>query len=252
MKKVLISLLGILLPLFACAETDAQHNNETTSKPANLSNFSLSAELNMKYVWRGLEYGNSPLMFGTLGYDYKGFNAYALGGYATNGDFSEVVLGVSYTNKYFSFGFADFYYPSMSGEDDKYIEFDNHKTGHLVESFLTVTPFENVPMWMTLSSFIFGNDKRADGKQAYSSYVELGYTHSFNDNNALSLSAGANLNKSFYTRYEKGFNVANITAKYTTGIPFGKFVLPVSGSFIYNPIIDKPFFSLSVYFSSKR
>lgn len=244
MKKVFISILGMLLPLLASAEN--------VGGPLHKSNFSLSTELNMKYVWRGLEYGSSPLVFGTLGYDYKGLNAYVLGGYATNGDFSEVVAGVSYSNKYFTFGLSDFFYPSASGEDDNYIQFDNHKTGHLLETFLTVRPFEKVPVWMTLSSFVFGNDKRADGKQAYSSYVELGYTHKFSNDNSLSLSAGANLNKSFYTKYEKGFNVANITAKYMTGIQFGKFVLPVSGSFIYNPIIDKPYFSVSFYFSSRK
>ena len=244
MKKLLISVLGMFMPLFVSAETN--------STPLNKSNFSLTAEMNMKYVWRGLEYGNSPLAFGTLNYDYKGFNAYVLGGYATNGDFSEVVAGVSYSNKYITFGFSDFFYPSTTGMEDNYIQFDNHKTGHLLESFLTVRPFEQVPVWMTLSSFIYGNDKKPNGSQAYSSYIEVGYTHSFTDNNSISLSTGANLNKSFYTKYEKGFNVTNITAKYMTGINFGKFTLPISGSFIYNPIIDKPYFSFSIYFSSKK
>lgn len=243
MKKVLIAILGIVVPSFVFAGND--------SKPLSKSNFSLSTELNTKYVWRGLEYGNSPLMFGTLGYDYKGFNANVLGGYATNGDFSEVVISASYTNKYFTFGLSDFFYPSATGQEDKYIEFDNHKTGHLLESYVTVRPFEKVPVWMTLSAFVFGNDKDKDGDQAYSSYVEVGYTHSFTDNNSLSLAVGANLNKSFYTKYDKGFNVTNITAKYMTGIKFGKFTLPISGSFIYNPIIDKPYFSMSIYFSSK-
>ncbi len=243
MKKVFVTLFGILMPLFVSAEND--------SKPLSKSNFSLSAELNMKYVWRGLEYGNSPLAFGTLAYDYKGFNANVLGGYATNGDFSEVVISASYSNKYFTFGVSDFYYPSATGSDDQYIEFDNHKTGHLLETYLTVRPFTKVPVWMTLSTFVYGNDKLKDGDQAFSSYAELGYTHSFTENNSLSLAVGANLNKSFYTKYEKGFNVTNITAKYMTGIRFGKFVLPMSGSFIYNPITDKPFFSFSLYFSSK-
>ena len=243
MKKVFTAILGMFFPLFVSAETG--------SKPLSKSNFSLSAELNTKYVWRGLEYGNSPLVFGTLGYDYKGFNAYVLGGYATNGDFREVVAGLSYSDSHFTFGVSDFFYPTIPGEKDNFVQFDNHKTGHLLETFVTVRPFDKVPVWMTLSSFVFGNDKRADGKQAYSSYVELGYTHSFSGNNSISLSAGANLNKSFYTDYDKGFNVTNITAKYTTGISFGKFTLPISGSFIYNPIIDKPYFSMSFYLSSK-
>ena len=224
---------------------------ETIDKPLHKSNFTLSTELNMKYVWRGLEYSDAPVVFGTLSYDYKGFNAFVMGGYATNGKHSEVDLGLSYSNKYFTFGLSDYYYPSVSGEEDQYIKLNSHETGHSVECYLTLTPLQKVPVWMTLSTYVFGADKKLNGNQAYSSYVELGYTHSFDDNNSLSLLVGANLNKSFYTQYEDGFNVSNITAKYMTGISFGNFRLPISGSFIYNPYIDKSFFSLSIYFSSK-
>ena len=215
------------------------------------SNFSLSSELTTKYVWRGIEYGDAPVFFGTLNYDWKGLNAFVLGGYAVNGKHSEVDLGVSYAHKYFTLGLSDYYFPSAAGEKDKYFNFNGKETGHSLESYLILSPFEKFPLWFTLSTYVFGADKDLQGKQAYSSYIELGYLHAFNENNELSLSVGANLNKSFYTQYESGFNVVNVTLKYLTNIPIGKFRLPVSGSLIFNPYINKPFFSLSLYLKSK-
>ena len=82
----------------------------------------------------------------------------------------------------------------------------------------------------------------------YSSYAEVGYTYSFNDNNSMALCVGANLNKGFYTEYQSGFNVVNINAKYSTAFKFGSFRLPVSASYILNPYKNKSFFTLSLYF----
>ena len=113
---------------------------------------------------------------------------------------------------------------------------------------MTLTPFK-VPLWLTLSTYVFGADKKLNGGQAFSSYAEAGYTHAFDDNNALSLAVGANLNKGFYTDYEKGFNVVNITLKYTTSFTFGKFKLPVSASYILNPYKEKSYFTFSFYFN---
>lgn len=214
------------------------------------SNFSISSELTSKYVWRGIEYGNAPVIFGTLNYSYKGLSIFATGGYAFNGKHSEVDLGLSYSHKWLTLGLSDYYFPSASGENDKYFNFKNSETRHSVEFYATVAP-EKVPLWLTVSTYVYGADKDLNGEQAFSSYLELGYSHSFNEHHTLALSVGANLNKSFYTSYEDGFNVTNITLKYSTAIPFGKFNLPVSGSLIFNPYTNKPFFSLSIYFSSK-
>ena len=103
-------------------------------------------------------------------------------------------------------------------------------------------------MWVTVSTYIFGADKNEEGKQMYSSYAEVGYTYSFNDNNSMALCIGANLNKSFYTDYQSGFNVVNINAKYNTAFKFGNYKLPVSASYILNPYKNKSFFTMSLYF----
>lgn len=212
-----------------------------------VSPFSASLELTTKYMWRGIEYGTAPTVFPMIGYCYKGFNAFAMGGYAVNGSHQEVDLGVSYTANEFSLGVSDYYYPSAVGEKDGYFKLSNRNTGHWVEAYASWNG-KKIPLWVTVSTYVFGADKNEDGKQMYSAYAEVGYTHSFNDNNSLSLCVGANLNKSFYTEYQSGFNVVNINAKYSTAFKFGKFHLPVSAGYILNPYKNKSFFTMSLYF----
>ena len=212
-----------------------------------VSPFSASLELTTKYMWRGIEYGTAPTVFPMMGYCYKGFNAFAMGGYAVNGSHQEVDLGVSYTANEFSFGVSDYYYPSAVGEKDGYFKLSNRNTGHWVEAYASWNG-KKIPLWVTVSTYVFGADKNEDGKQMYSAYAEVGYTHSFNENNSMSLCVGANLNKSFYTEYQSGFNVVNINAKYSTAFKFGKFHLPVSAGYILNPYKNKSFFTMSLYF----
>lgn len=211
------------------------------------SPFSASLELSTKYMWRGIEYGTAPTVFPMIGYNTHGFNAFAMGGYAIDGSHQEVDLGVSYSASEFTIGVSDYYYPSAVGEKDGYFKLNNRNTGHWVEAYATWIGTK-IPLWITLSSYIFGADKNEEGKQMYSSYAEVGYTYSFNDDNNIALCVGANLNKGFYTGYQSGFNVVNINAKYSTAFKFGNYKLPVSASYVLNPYKNKSFFTMSLYF----
>lgn len=233
-----------LSTLFLCTIAGLLHAQDSSS--LKLSNFSVSLELTTKYMWRGIEYGTAPVLFPMLSYDYKGFNAYAMGGYAVNGSHQEVDLGISYTRDWISIGINDYYYPSAVGESDRYFEFSKGETGHSVEAVMTVSPTQ-IPLYFQASTYFFGNDKKLDGKQAYSSYIELGYNHAFKNDNQLTLLAGASLNKSFYTNYESGFSVCNVAVKYSTNLPIGKYKLPISASYVINPYMEKSYFTLSLY-----
>ena len=206
----------------------------------------LSLELSSKYMWRGMEYGTSPTLFPMLSFNKAGFNIFGMGAYALDGSHQEVDLGVSYTYKGFTIGVSDYYYPSAVGENDKYFDFNNRTTKHYVEGYLTMMPFK-YPLWFTVSTYIYGCDKDLNGEQAYSSYIETGYSHYFNDDNILSAAIGANLNKSIYTDYEGGFNVVNVMLKYTYNLNLNKFCLPLSASYIINPYREKGCFTFSAY-----
>ena len=240
MKRKTFILLFLFVPLLV----NAQEEKEEKSSP-----FSVSLELTSKYMWRGIEYGNSPVIFSSVTFAAHGISAYAMGGYATNGSHQEVDLGVGYTYKSLFVGIADYYYPSAVGEKDGYFKLSSRKTGHYIEAYTTFAP-EKIPIWITASSYVFGADKNLKGKNAYSSYAELGYHYDFNKDNVLNLVLGVSLNKSFYIDYEKGFNVVNLALKYSTIFNFGRFHLPVSASYIINPYKEKSFVTLSVFLNS--
>ena len=118
----------------------AQGTDNTKSDDGSLlhySNFSASVEFTTKYMWRGIEYGTSPVFLPMLSYDYKGLNVYAMGGYATNGSHQEVDFGISYNYKWLTIGVNDYYYPTAVGEKDNYFVFKNRETGHYVEAVAT-------------------------------------------------------------------------------------------------------------------
>lgn len=212
------------------------------SKDLKESNFHLGLDMQTKYVWRGMEMmptESAPVVFPQLNYLNNGFYAYLMGGYAINGKYAEVDLGVSYTYNWLTFGINGYYYPTTSETADKFFNFKNEETGHWWEGTITIAP-ENIPVYLTLSNFFAGADKNLDGKQAYSSYAEFGAYRTFLNDHKLALTVGAALNKSCYNGYEHGFSICNIEGKYTYNLTFGNgFVLPLSVSYILNPVYEK-------------
>lgn len=215
------------------------------------SNFSLGVQLQTKYVWRGMEMQTedaAPVLFPSINYGHNGFSAYVMGGYATNGKYAEVDLGASYTYKWVTVGVADYYYPSTNSAEDKYFNFRNHNTGHWFEGYVTITP-DKIPLSLTISNFFAGADKNADGKQAYSTYAEIGTWYDFLNNNQIALNLGAAFNKSCYNGYAHNFGVCNVEAKYTHTLQFkNDWTLPLSVSYIINPVYEKSFVNFTAYF----
>ena len=225
------------------------------------SNFNLAVDLQTKYIWRGMEMFGwnadgtakdaSPVLFPAVGYSWKGFYAYAMGGYAINGSYAEVDLGVSYTLGSLTIGVNDYYYPTTNGLEDNYFA-GSKNTGHWFEACLTFAP-EKAPLWLTVSNFFAGADKykseSGESKKAYSTYVELGTYWDFLKANRLSITAGAACDKSCYNSYEKDFTICNIEAKYTYTIHFKNgWEWPLSGAYIYNPYFDKAHFNFTAHF----
>lgn len=234
----------ILIFIFFCN----YHSSNASTLHEKGVPLTISLELSSKYMWRGNEYGTAPTLFPMISFNKAGFNIFGMGAYAFDGSHQEVDLGISYTYKWLTLGISDYYYPSAVGEKDNYFDFSHQSTGHSIEAYITAYPFK-FPFWITLSTYVFGNDKNLDGKQAYSSYMEIGYNHYFDNKNILSVIAGANLNKGFYTNYNDRFNLVNTMLKYTYNLTIKSFILPISASYIINPYKEKSFFTFSSYFN---
>ncbi len=249
MKKCLYVLIVIFtISTVYTIELNAQERNE--NKVLKESPFGLGLDLQTKYVWRGMEMmiqKSSPVLFPSINYSWEGFFVYAMGGYSFNGEYAEVDLGISYTWRGLMIGFNDYYYPTIDTNEDNY--FNGKNKGHWLEATISYTP-DKIPFWITASTFFHGPDKyvntSGEEQQAYSSYVEIGTYYDFLDNNKVSLAVGAALNKSCYNVYDEDFSICNIEGKYTYNVKFkNDWSLPLSVSFIYNPVFDKSFINFT-------
>ena len=207
------------------------------------SKFHLGLDLQTKYVWRGMEMMTSdaaPVVFPQINYQNGGLYVYVMGGSSINGKYSEVDMGVSYTYKWLTIGLNDYYYPTVDSPFDQYFNFKNTETGHWLEGVITIAP-EQVPVYLTVSNFFAGADKNLDGKQAFSTYAELGGHYDFLNDHSLSLAVGAAFNKSCYNAYAHQFGICNVELKYTYNLAVGGLAIPVSAAYIVNPVFNKTF-----------
>ena len=175
MKKVFITFAMIAMSTIAFAQSEEPATNGFGAKLTE-SNFHLGLDLQTKYVWRGMEMMTvdaAPVIFPCLKYSNRGFCAYAMGGYAINGKYAEVDLGLSYTYKWLTIALNNYYYPTTNSPEDQYYNLKSHETGHWFEGVITIAP-ENIPAYLSVSNFFAGADKNLEGKQAYSTYAEIG------------------------------------------------------------------------------
>lgn len=258
MKKFILSVMAMFAMVSASAEelnaTNVASEEPTTETETNnwgakmkASPFGLGLDLQTKYVWRGMEMMTNeaaPVLFPSFNYTNGGLFLYVMGGYAINGKYAEVDLGASYTIKDLTIGLNDYYYPTVDTYEDEYFGGGKH-TGHWLEATITYAP-SKVPVIATLSNFFAGADKyfteKGEEKQAYSTYLELSTYYDFLKGNRITATCGMAFNKSCYNGYEHNFSVCNLEAKYTYNVQFKNgWTLPLSASYIYNPVYDKAF-----------
>lgn len=244
MQKKSLFILTFYLLLFIPSTAFSQEN-------LRKSNFHLGLDIQTKYIWRGMEMMTedaAPVLFPCLNYSNKGFYFYVMGGYAINGKYAEVDLGMSYTYKWLTVALNDYYYPTTKSVEDQYFNLKNRETGHWFEGIITIAP-ENIPAYLTISNFFAGADKNTDEKQAYSTYAEMGGHYDFLNDHQLALAIGAAFNKSCYNGYEHNLSICNIELKYTYNVKMKTFTLPLSVAYIINPIYEKSHVNLTTSFT---
>lgn len=230
----------ILVLLFMCAVI------LSAQETVKISPFSGSVEFTTKYLWRGQEYGEAPAFFPTLNYSIGDFSVYATGAYTFDKSWREADLGLSYSFKGLTVGIVDYFYPTPVGQNDNYFNFKSDETGHLLEGCITYEP-SFAPVSILISTFFYGADKNLEGKQAWSSYAELGYHHEFKDESIISVALGASLNKSQYNNFETGFSIVNIAAKYQRDLYSKERIsIPASVQFVVNPQKQKNYLAFSL------
>ena len=107
----------------------------TNAQESKKGSFDVSADLVSRYVFRGVDYGNSPAFQPTIEYSNGGFAIGAWGSYAFSSSssgadaFQEADLYASYSFDFgLSLGITDYYYPGSS-----WFELDDEISSHAIE-----------------------------------------------------------------------------------------------------------------------
>ncbi len=111
-------------------------------------------------------------------------------------------------------------------------------TDHIYEATLAYTGTEKLPLSASVNTMFAGADKNADGKQALSTYIELGYQLT---PNAKVFAGGLVSSGSGYAGAATG--ITNVGFKVSKSIEItDKFSLPVYGIVGANPSVGNAFF----------
>lgn len=204
--------------------------------------FCTGADIVSSYVWRGVPQDRAVEGNPTLGSpNIQPYVSYCIGGFTAGAWASTGFLGnVKEVDLYATYAFSSAL--SLTLTDYNWIfapgNYFNYGSGtdHVFEATLagTVGSFSG-----SLNTMFAGADKLTSGKNAYSSYAEVGYqicpeAKAF---------VGAALNKSPGVYLTSGFGVTNVGLKVTKSIAItDKFSLPLYGIVGLNPYAKSAFF----------
>lgn len=205
--------------------------------------FAVGADLVSDYVWRGVQQGsNQPNFQPSLTYTNGSLTIGAWGSGNFAGSLKEVDIYATYAiSSLFSVTLTDYNWAFSK----TYFEYGKDKTDHVYEASLNYAGTSSLPLSVSLNTMFYGAlDKKADGKQAYSTYYELGYPLA--DNAKFFLGGSLNESPNYLT---SGFAVTNVGVKLSKSLVFSdKFSLPVYGVFGINPAAESAFLVAGVTF----
>lgn len=203
--------------------------------------FAVGADLVSSYVWRGVQQDatapkGTPNIQPSLTYTYGGLTLGAWGSGSFTGTVKEVDIYATYAiSSLFSATVTDYNW-SFSKKFTNY----QGNTDHIYEGTLSYAGVSSFPLSLSINTAFYGADKDADGKQAYSTYYELGYPLASN----AKLTVGGTLNESSAIYYTKGLSVTNVSLKVSKTLGS----LPVYGVVGANPYSGDAFLVAGVTF----
>jgi hypothetical protein len=219
MKKVFI----YLMVFGACQWGNAQDSESSVEISAGFDVVS-------SYVWRGLEFDDSPNIQPFASAGIKGFTIMYWGSYAPWNDYSESDIYLSYSFKSFTLSLND-YYSKMGSYG--YTNFKKNQTDHAIEASLSYEALsDKFPLNFTLGTFVYGADYNENGDQNYSTYFEIEKPFSVSKYD-FSAFLGTSLTDGYYA---EGFALVNLGLKASRTFSLNDaWTVPISLSAISNP-----------------
>jgi len=188
--------------------------------------FTVNADVVSSYIWRGLKQGsNEPDIQPAVAYT-SGCLSLGSTGYGNfSGSLKEIDLFATLAmSPLFSLTIND--YNSIFTPGRSYFDYRNGQTDHILEGSFSYAGIATFPLSVAINTVFYGADKKADGSQAFSTYVELNYPLAQN----AKLFLGASLFDSPEVYDNSRFAIINTGVKISKSIAItDKFSLPIYG-----------------------
>lgn len=194
------------------------------------------ADILSQYMWRGQEMGATSFQ-PALGIEWRGFSLVggANVGISDKNDPKELDITAQYAMGNFRFGLVDYWSDSPN---KRYLYYDAHSTSHVFEAFVGYDFGVLNASWQT--NFAGQDYQVADGKRAYSSYVELTAPFRLASCKWEAQLAFVPWKSDYYNT--TGFAVTNVNLKAVKEIRLTEhFALPVFAQVVANPCSQKTY-----------
>ena len=199
----------------------------------------ISGDIVSSYIWRGQDLGSAAVQ-PTLGVGYKGLSLTAWGSYGLvdQADTKEFDLTLAYTIGGLNIGITDYWFDRGGLDPEgRYFKYDAHGTNHVFEGNIGYDFGFASLQWFTNFS---GNDYKADGKRAYSSYMEVAVPFKLATVDWTAAAGAVPTESVLYGT--SGFAVTNLSLKATKDIKVtDSFSIPVFGQIAANPCSQKAY-----------
>lgn len=217
-------------------------------------NLSLSVDLVSTTLWRGGYLTGVSLQPG-IGFDIAGFSVGAWGStdfnYSLDG-YSELDFMIGYSNWGVSLLLTDYCWTNGNGEFDYFGKYTDNHFLELSVGFDFGEYFEKVPIYINANTMLYGANYDGEGKQAYSTYLEIGYSYAVRNIVDLNLAVGAAIEPEGACLYSpnSGFSVVNINVGASHDFNIKDICnISVGADIVYNPATEGIYFGAGVGFS---
>ena len=196
-----------------------------------------------QHYWRGMQTGRGLSFEAGASLSLTdGLTAGIWNGTALNNSYKEIDFYFTYSNKGYSISILDYYCPRNAVFSKEFGDLREASTPHLVDIQAGYYP-AHFPFSVMVSTMIWGDDLNEQGKNNYSTYVELAYNNT-TDDMTTQLLVGYNLWQSMYSNHAGIVNI-EAAADYRVA-QSGSFSINCNTRFIYNPIRTNIYFGAGV------
>jgi hypothetical protein len=200
-----------------------------------------------RWIWRGMNYSETPAIQPTVAYKMKKLKFTVWGSFGFGREkYEEIDFIADYDLfKGFNIALIDYFgFLDTINYSQHFTDFNAKTTGHLLDGQITYTLPGKIPLSFLWSTWFWGKDKNETKEDnSYSSYFEISYNRRINSYR-YGLLMGLTPWKGYYN---SGFGIINVGAKIGTDIRItDRFKIPSEMALYLNPQTDNIYLSVMI------